>query len=127
MSWEFDNSKPIYIQLVDTLKMKIVSGEFQPGSKMLTVRALAAEAEVNPNTMQRALSELEREELMYSQRTKGRFVTDDIDKINKMKKDMANERIDGLKEFLVQLGYSPDEIISLIAENVKGEYLWKIL
>lgn len=58
---------------------------------------------------------------MYSQRTKGRFVTDDIDKINKMKKDMANERIDGLKEFLVQLGYSPDEIISLIAENVKGE------
>ena len=121
MSWEFDNSKPIYIQLVDTLKMKIVSGGFQPGSKMLTVRALAAEAEVNPNTMQRALSELEREELMYSQRTKGRFVTDDIDKINKMKKDMANERIDGLKEFLVQLGYSPDEIISLIAENVKGE------
>ncbi len=97
MSWEFDNSKPIYIQLVDTLKMKIVSGEFQPGSKMLTVRALAAEAEVNPNTMQRALSELER------------------------KKVMANQRIDGLKEFLIQLGYSPDEIISLIAENVKGE------
>lgn len=63
MSWEFDNSKPIYIQLVDTLKMKIVSGEFQPGSKMLTVRALAAEAEVNPNTMQRALSELERRSL----------------------------------------------------------------
>ncbi len=119
MSWEFYNIKPIYIQLVDTLKMKIVSGEFQPGSKMLTVRALAAEAEVN--TMQRALSELEREELMYSQRTKGRFVTDDIDKINKMKKDMANERIDGLKEFLIQLGYSRDEIISLIAENVKGE------
>lgn len=121
MSWEFDSNKPIYIQLVDALKMKILSGEFQPGSKMLTVRALAAEAEVNPNTMQRALSELEREELMYSQRTKGRFVTDDIDKINNMKKNMANDRIDSLKEFLIQLGYSTDEIIKLIVENLKGE------
>ncbi len=121
MSWEFDNNKPIYIQLVDSLKMKIASGEFEPGSKMFTVRALAAEAEVNPNTMQRALSELEREELMYSQRTKGRFITDDIEKINNMKKKMANEKIDELKSFFMELGYDEKEIISLVSENMKGE------
>lgn len=121
MSWEFDNNKPIYIQLVDTLKMKIASGEFEPGSKVTTVRALASEAEVNPNTMQRALSELEREELMYSQRTKGRFITDDVKKINKMKKNMANDKIDELKLFLEELGYEKEEILSLVSENLKGE------
>ena len=76
MSFEFDNNKPIYLQLVDIIKLKIISKELKPGSKLSSVRDMAQEFGVNPNTMQRALSELERENLLYSQRTSGRFVTD---------------------------------------------------
>ncbi|MCC0633518.1 MULTISPECIES: GntR family transcriptional regulator [unclassified Clostridioides] len=121
MEWELDNNKPIYIQLVEHLKLKIVSGEIKIGSKLETVRALAEDAEVNPNTMQKALTELERQGLVYSQRTKGRFVTDDKEKIKAMKEEIANVEINTLKETLVKLGYDKDEMLKLITENLKGE------
>ncbi|MGX9758599.1 GntR family transcriptional regulator [Clostridioides difficile] len=121
MEWELDNNKPIYIQLVEHLKLKIVSGEIKIGSKLETVRALAEDAEVNPNTMQKALTELERQGLVYSQRTKGRFVTDDEKKIKAMKEEIANVEINTLKETLVKLGYDEDEMLKLITENLKGE------
>ncbi|MCC0636776.1 MULTISPECIES: GntR family transcriptional regulator [unclassified Clostridioides] len=121
MEWELDNNKPIYIQLVEHLKLKIVSGEIKIGSKLETVRALAEDAEVNPNTMQKALTELERQGLVYSQRTKGRFVTDDKEKIKAMKEEIANVEINTLKETLVKLGYDEDEMLKLITENLKGE------
>ncbi|MDB0441393.1 GntR family transcriptional regulator [Clostridioides difficile] len=121
MEWELDNNKPIYIQLVEHLKLKIVSGEIKIGSKLETVRALAEDAEVNPNTMQKALTELERQGLVYSQRTKGRFVTDDEEKIKAMKEEIANVEINTLKETLVKLGYDENEMLKLITENLKGE------
>lgn len=120
MNWNIDNNKPIYIQLVDKLKSKIISGEIPPGSKLESVRNLAEDAEVNPNTMQKALVELEREELVYSKRTSGRFVTDNEEKIRTMREDVANKEIDNLKIVLKQLGYSEEEIINLIINNVKG-------
>ncbi|VHV58654.1 GntR family transcriptional regulator [Clostridioides difficile] len=121
MEWKLDNNKPIYIQLVEHLKLKIISGEIKIGSKLETVRALAEDAEVNPNTMQKALTELERQGLVYSQRTKGRFVTDDKEKIKAMKEEIANVEINTLKVTLEKLGYDRDEMLKLITENLKGE------
>lgn len=120
MNWNIDNNKPIYIQLVDKLKSKIISGEIQPGGKLESVRNLAEDAKVNPNTMQKALVELEREELVYSKRTSGRFVTDNEEKIKNMREEVANKEIDNLKTALKELGYSEEEIIKLIINNIKG-------
>ena len=121
MDWNIDSNKPIYIQLVDKLKSKIISGEIPPGAKLESVRNLAEDAEVNPNTMQKALIELEREELVYSKRTSGRFVTDNEERIKRMREEVANREIENLKLILKELGYSEEEIINLIINNIKGE------
>ncbi|MDU4861614.1 MAG: GntR family transcriptional regulator [Terrisporobacter othiniensis] len=121
MSWNIDNNKPVYIQLVEQLKSKIISGEFKAGDKIDSVRSLAEDAQVNPNTMQKALVELEREELVFSKRTSGRFVTDDKEKIKSMKKEVANEEIKNLKINLERLGFTKDEIINLVISNIKEE------
>ncbi|MDU3336445.1 GntR family transcriptional regulator [Paraclostridium bifermentans] len=118
MTWEFDNNKPIYLQLIDILKLKIISGEFEIGSKLNSVRDMASEAEVNPNTMQRALAELEREGLLHSQRTSGRFVTNDEEKIKSMRKEIADREINSLKEKLIQLGYEKNEIVEIVKNNI---------
>ena len=81
MRWEFSNDAPIYTQLIQQIKVGIVAGVFPPGERLPSVRELATEAGVNPNTMQRALAELERDGLVYSQRTAGRFVTEDKEMI----------------------------------------------
>ena len=121
MSWTIDNNKPVYIQLVEQLKSKIISGEFKAGEKIDSVRSLAEDAQVNPNTMQRALSELERENLVFSKRTSGRFVTNDKEKIKSMKKEVASEEIKNLRLNLERLGFSKEEIIELVISNIKEE------
>ena len=121
MKVEFDNSKPIYTQLVDHLRLKIVSGEMPSGSKVDSVRSMAEEVEVNPNTMQRALAELERLGLVYTQRTRGRFVTEDIEKINLIRKEIATLEISNLRDILLKLGYSEDELIELINQNLRRD------
>ena len=77
MPWNLDSSRPIYLQIIERVQMDIITGRYQPGDKLPSVRNLAQEAAVNPNTMQKALSELERSGLIYSQRTSGRFITED--------------------------------------------------
>ena len=77
MKWQFKNDAPIYTQLIEQIKVGIVTNVFPPGERLPSVRDLAAEAGVNPNTMQRAMAELERQGLVYSQRTSGRMVTED--------------------------------------------------
>ena len=84
MSWNLDSSRPIYAQIIEKVSLDIVSGKYQPGDKLPSVRDLAAQAGVNPNTMQKALSELERENLVHSARTSGRFITEDKAMIEKM-------------------------------------------
>ena len=81
MSWEFQDHLPIYAQLMDTLKRRIITGRYLPGEKLPSVRELAAEAGINPNTVQRAFSELEREGLIYTQRATGKYVTENADEI----------------------------------------------
>lgn len=118
MPWEFDNSKPIYIQLVELFQFKIISGELSIGEKLSSVRELAEEAGVNPNTMQRALAELERQGLVYTQRTSGRFVTEDIAHIEAMRSDYATLKIKELTSALLQLGYEREELMVLIQKNL---------
>ena len=89
MDFKFDNNIPIYIQLVEQLKIYIISGKLKPGSRIPSVRELALSSKVNPNTMQRALSELESLGLIYTERTNGKFVTNDNDLIKKYRDDYA--------------------------------------
>ena len=121
MNWEFHNDRPIYSQIVEHMKLFIVSGEFAPGAKVAPVRELAAEAEVNPNTMQKALSELERLGLMYANRTSGRYITEDKTMILKIKKELAEESIQAFLQNMEKIGYDKKHTISLIEEYEKGE------
>ena len=121
MTWHFDNDRPIYTQLLEQILFLIVSGQYPPGSKLPSVRDLASEASVNPNTMQRALTELERSGLIYSQRTSGRFVTEDRAMIQKMKDTIGKDKILTLFKDMEQLGYDQDQTISLIHKIIDRE------
>ncbi len=117
MNWKFRGDLPIYSQLVEQIQLAIVSGTFRPGERLASVRDMASEAGVNPNTMQRALQELERESMVYSQRTSGRYVTEDMQVIERAKKQFAEEQIRGFLEAMRKLGYQQEEIISMLKER----------
>ena len=117
MDWKFRGDLPIYSQLVEQIKLGIVSGSFLPGERLASVRDMAMEAGVNPNTMQRALQELERDGMVYSQRTAGRFVTEDMRVIERAKKQFAEEQIRSFLEAMKKLGYQQEEIVSLLKEK----------
>lgn len=119
MPWMFENDRPIYTQLLEKIQLNIISGTYPIGSKLPSVRDLAGEAAVNPNTMQKALSELERSGLIYSQRTSGRYVTEDADMIQKIKEDMAQEKINEFMQLMKNLGFEPEEICLLVEKTVK--------
>ena len=121
MEWSFRSDLPIYSQLVEQIKLAIVSGVFSPGERLASVRDMATEAGVNPNTMQRALQELEREGIVFSLRTSGRFVTEDQPVIDAAKKSFAGEQIRAFLSAMQKLGYRGEEIISLITESIKEE------
>ncbi len=114
MEYQFTNDKPIYLQLMEMFKAKIVSGELSEGSRLDSVRELALEAKVNPNTMQKALSELERIGLVRAERTSGRFITDDKELISDMKSDFAQKEIEAFIERMKSFGFEKNEIIALI-------------
>ncbi len=117
MDWTFRGDQPIYAQLMQRIKQGIVSGDLPPGSRLLSVRELATEAGVNPNTMQRALQELEREGMVYSQRTAGRFVTEDVNLIEGTKRAFAAEHIRVFLEGMGSLGYGRAEILALLQDE----------
>ncbi len=114
MAWSFDADRPIYLQLVEHIQQKILNGEYQPGEKLPSVRDLAAEAAVNPNTMQKALSELERGGLVFAQRTSGRFITDDAAKIRRLRRAAALALARRFLADLKQLGITPNEAAALL-------------
>ena len=121
MPWNLDSSRPIYLQIIERVQMDIITGRYQPGDKLPSVRDLAQEAAVNPNTMQKALSELERSGLIYSQRTSGRFITEDKELIHQMKKELAAAEVSAFVAHMKQLGITPEEIRQLLAETVEEE------
>ncbi len=114
MKWNIQEDRPIWIQLKEQLGRKIISGEYKGGDKLPSVRELAKEAGVNPNTMQRALSALDEEGLTRTNRTSGRVVSDDPKKAEQFRKEIAAEIIENCKKKLQELGYSPEEIKNLL-------------
>ena len=122
MIWHLSDDRPIYAQLMETITLAITSGALPAGSRLPSVRDLAAEAGVNPNTMQRALSELERSGLLYSQRTSGRFVTDQTEQITQKRKELAMEQIGVFLSSMKDMGYSTGQTIELIRQAEKEEH-----
>ena len=121
MTWNLDNNIPIYLQIMERIQRDIISGRYRPGDKLPSVRELAVEAAVNPNTMQKALSELERGGLVYSQRTSGRFITEDEELLKELKKERAGRYLAELVENMYNLGLKDDEILTLLNEKLKEE------
>ena len=117
MEWKFRSDLPIYSQLVEQIKLGIVAGSLLPGERLMSVRDMATEAGVNPNTMQRALQELERDGMVYSQRTAGRFVTENMQVIERAKKKLAEEQIRSFLGAMKKLGYQREEIFALLKEK----------
>ena len=118
MNWQFSNDAPIYAQLIGQIRAGIVSGALSPGERLPSVRDLAQEAGVNPNTMQKALTELERSDLVYAQRTSGRFITEDAGRIQKMREDIALEQAQAFLNKMADLGFSRVEIVALMERAV---------
>lgn len=119
MTNQFRSNLPIYLQLVDQFKHRIFAGELKVGGKLDSVRDLAMSFEVNPNTMQRALAELEREGLVYAERTSGRYITKDKELIVKMREVVAQELIEQFVEKMKSLGFSNQETIELFQKNIE--------
>lgn len=118
MAWNLSAERSVYLQLIDILKQKIISGEYRPGDRLPSVRELAADAEVNPNTMQRALTELERDGFLYTQRTNGRFVSEDAGKISHLRNESLRTKA---REFYTELsgsGLNDEEIVQLLREII---------
>ncbi len=116
MQWELSTDKPVYLQLVEQIQAGIISGTYNPGDKLPSVRDLAAQAMVNPNTMQRAMTELERSGLVYANRTAGRFITSDKELINQLKQQYISQIIQEFLDRMELFGLKLDEIISYITK-----------
>ena len=121
MSWEFQDHLPIYAQLMDTLKRRIITGRYLPGEKLPSLRELAAEAGINPNTVQRAFSELEREGLIYTQRATGKYVTENADEIKSARQALAKTQVAEFLSNMQSLGYSVGDVIVLLQSFNESE------
>ena len=119
MTWNLTSDRPVFIQIIEKLKLDIITVVYKPGDKLPSVRDLAGEAAVNPNTMQRAFSELERDGLVYTMRTSGRFITEDITMIQGLKEQMAVNAIAEFLSNMERLGFNKEDAISLLNETVK--------
>lgn len=120
MEWNFRDGIPIYTQIIDEMTMRIASGAYEPGDKLPSVRDLAVDAGVNPNTMQRALAELERRGLVYSERTSGRFVTKDEGVLSGLHEELAKRYFEELTEKLHKIGMDDKAIKASVDKWMEG-------
>ena len=116
MNWQFSGDRPLYLQLVDHIRRDVVTGVWPPGSRLPGVRELALQAGVNPNTMQRAMTELEQDKLVMAQRTSGRYVTEDAELIARLRMSIAKEVVGEFVQKIEALGYTKQEAASLVKE-----------
>ena len=121
MSIKFDEKIPIYVQVMDIIKKDIISGKLKKGDKLSSVRDLSEKLKVNPNTVQRAYKELERENLAYTQRGMGTFIVEDMEIINDLKRNTAKDIMKKFIESMRSLGFEDEEIIDLVIKSLKGE------
>lgn len=116
MEYVFDNERPIYVQLVEMIRIDIISGKFPKGEKLPSVRELALMMKVNPNTMQKALGELESEKLIYTERTNGKYVTKDEKLIEKAKRQLAQEKVDNYLNSMNNIGIDYNKALEYLQE-----------
>lgn len=121
MNWHIANDRPIYLQLTEQITQRIVAGIYPPASRLPSVRDLAADAGVNPNTMQRALADMERNGLVITNRTAGRIVTEDTAMINKVREQLAAARIAEFLQGMEMLGFTAQEAADLLNRSAKEE------
>ena len=119
MPWDLDNDRPIYLQLMERIQQDIVSGVYKAGDKLPSVRELAIDAAVNPNTMQKALSELERDGLVHSRRTSGRFITEDETMLKNLRDELASRHIQDFMGKMKQLGFQEKETLEKLQDTIK--------
>ena len=119
MPWDLDNDRPIYLQLMERIQQDLVSGVDKAGDKLPSVRELAIDAAVNPNTMQKALSELERDGLVHSRRTSGRFITEDETMLKNLRDELASRHIQDFMEKMKQLGFQEKETLEKLQDIIK--------
>lgn len=117
MDFLFDNEKPIYKQIVEKIKRLIVSGEYQKGEKLPSVREYAMMLQVNPNTVQRALVDLETMGLIYTQRTNGKYVTEEEEIIFHIKNELANQKVDFFIKEMQEIGFSKQETMEYVKKR----------
>jgi GntR family transcriptional regulator len=117
MQIEFDSDTPIYLQLIRMIRQAIVTGTLPPGSKMPSVRDLAIEYGVNPNTVQRSLTELERDGLVFAERTAGRFITSDDALIESIRAELADRQIADFTEHMLALGYRREQLLQILSQK----------
>lgn len=118
---EFRNDQPIYLQIMNDIKMDIVSGKIAPGDKLLSTRDLALAIKVNPNTIQRVYKELEAEEICFTKRGMGTYVTEDEAVIQKTKEELADKMVEDFVTGMKKINYSVDAIIRKIKNDKEGE------
>lgn len=121
MAWKFNEKSPIYLQIANHIKMQIISQEIKPGQQLATVRDLAEEAGVNPNTMQRAFTSLEQERMVFSVRTSGRFVTKDQQLIEEERHKLAQTELEDFINKMTTIGFSKDRLTTILDQYIKGE------
>lgn len=121
MSVEFDNNLPIYLQIMNYIKKEIVVGRLKAGDKIPAVRELALELQINPNTVQRALQELERENIVETKRGLGRYVTSEESRIMEIKKEMASDLLGHFIQGMQELGFANKDIITIVSEAVQDD------
>ena len=121
MAWNLDSDRPIYSQILERIQMQIAAGIYEPGEKIPSVRELAADAGVNPNTMQKALAELEHRNLVVTLRTSGRVVTEDLNMIRETKNQLAKEQIDYFLKRMKSLGFEREDILIMLKKETGGE------
>jgi GntR family transcriptional regulator len=119
MPWDLKSDRPIYTQLIEEIERRIFSGVYPLGSKLPSVRDMAQDAAVNPNTMQRALSKLEDDRLIITHRTSGRSVTEDAEMVAIAKSKSAQRQILEFLEKMKSMGFTKDEILSIIKDMAK--------
>ena len=116
MDYFFDNERPIYVQLVEKIRLEIISGRLEPGQRIPSVREMALKVRVNPNTMQKALAELEEEGLIYTERTNGKFVTNSKELIEKIKNKLAKEKVNNYLNDMQNIGINYEESLRYLQE-----------
>lgn len=114
MAWNFNDERPIYLQIMEHIQLMIISDIYKAGEKLPSVRDMASDASVNPNTMQKALTELERTGLVFSQRTTGRFITEDVNMIKEIRNNLAKDQIEKFLYNMKKIGYTKEDTIKLV-------------